>query len=439
MAGLTMIVTKAGRAALVNARSDGTKAVTVVSVGVTAQVFTPDPNMTTLPGESKRLATISGGATAPDTIHVTVRDDSSDAYDVRGIALYLADGTLFALYGQSAVLVQKSAQAVMLLATDTQFADIDATQLVLGDTDFQLNMATEQTPGVVQLAAVEEVLQGLEGDKAITLTTLIHALLAHPRYASGQIVWTAGRRALPGTLLCDGSAVSRVQFANLFAEIGVTYGVGDGSSTFSLPNLAEDVTVVHAGMPDKVGTFTGGSILSHGHAASVGAVTDHAHVITVEAGGDHGHNANTDAQGNHAHVTWTDAQGSHAHSGNTGGQSVDHSHQFEMRSMALTSGGPSVNVLQTGGIVSAKWSTSGASNDHYHGFVTDWQGIHAHNIGMSDAGNHAHNVFVAMGGNHSHVANSQAAGGHTHPITVNNTGSQYNLAAGVRMLACIAY
>lgn len=37
-------------------------------------------------------------------------------------------------------------------------------------------------------------------------------------------------------LLCDGSAVSRTTYATLFALIGTTYGVGDGSTTFNLPN-----------------------------------------------------------------------------------------------------------------------------------------------------------------------------------------------------------
>lgn len=40
-----------------------------------------------------------------------------------------------------------------------------------------------------------------------------------------------------GWLECDGSAVSRTTFSDLFNEIGTTYGVGDGSTTFNLPDL----------------------------------------------------------------------------------------------------------------------------------------------------------------------------------------------------------
>ena len=52
----------------------------------------------------------------------------------------------------------------------------------------------------------------------------------------GQIHAFAGSSAPGGYLLCDGSAVSRTVYANLFAAIGTTYGAGDGSTTFNLPN-----------------------------------------------------------------------------------------------------------------------------------------------------------------------------------------------------------
>lgn len=42
-----------------------------------------------------------------------------------------------------------------------------------------------------------------------------------------------------GWLLCDGSAVDRTLYAALFAAIGTTYGSGNGSTTFNLPNLTD--------------------------------------------------------------------------------------------------------------------------------------------------------------------------------------------------------
>ncbi len=50
------------------------------------------------------------------------------------------------------------------------------------------------------------------------------------------IAWPASA-APTGYLLCDGAAVSRADYVALFAVIGTTYGVGDGSTTFNLPDL----------------------------------------------------------------------------------------------------------------------------------------------------------------------------------------------------------
>ena len=53
---------------------------------------------------------------------------------------------------------------------------------------------------------------------------------------AGVIVPFAGTTVPAGYLLCDGSAVLRTTYADLFAAIGTTYGPGDGNTTFNLPN-----------------------------------------------------------------------------------------------------------------------------------------------------------------------------------------------------------
>lgn len=55
--------------------------------------------------------------------------------------------------------------------------------------------------------------------------------------ASGTVVPWGGSSAPTGWLDCDGSAVSRSTYADLFTAIGTTYGVGDGSSTFNIPDI----------------------------------------------------------------------------------------------------------------------------------------------------------------------------------------------------------
>ena len=55
--------------------------------------------------------------------------------------------------------------------------------------------------------------------------------------AIGKIIMFAGSTAPEGTLYCNGAAISRTTYSELFAAIGTTYGAGDGSTTFNLPDL----------------------------------------------------------------------------------------------------------------------------------------------------------------------------------------------------------
>jgi microcystin-dependent protein len=60
---------------------------------------------------------------------------------------------------------------------------------------------------------------------------------------SGSIAAFAGSTAPNGWLLCDGTAISRTTYADLFTAIGTQYGGGDGSTTFNLPDLRGRVPV----------------------------------------------------------------------------------------------------------------------------------------------------------------------------------------------------
>lgn len=170
--------TTRGRAALINAAHTGTKAVTVTQIGVTDRSFTPDPagGDLVLPGERKRLTTFGGKAVADDVVHLTVRDESDDSYPLRGIAVYLEDGTLLALYGGSEVILEKSSQAMMLLALDWLLADMDANQIQFGNTDFLNPPATTEVQGVVELATAEEAITGKDNQRAVTASALLATL-----------------------------------------------------------------------------------------------------------------------------------------------------------------------------------------------------------------------------------------------------------------------
>ena len=84
--------------------------------------------------------------------------------------------------------------------------------------------------------------------------------------AIGTILPFAGANSIPeGYLVCDGSAISRTTYTQLYAVIGNTYGAGDGSTTFNVPNLkgryieGQNTAVVgkvwEAGLPNITGWF----------------------------------------------------------------------------------------------------------------------------------------------------------------------------------------
>lgn len=81
---------------------------------------------------------------------------------------------------------------------------------------------------------------------------------------TGTVLPFAGNTIPNGYLLCDGSAVSRSTYANLFNVIGTLYGAGDGSTTFNLPNLVERFVeggsssgeVKNAGLPNITGEIS---------------------------------------------------------------------------------------------------------------------------------------------------------------------------------------
>ncbi|OUO94817.1 phage tail protein [Cloacibacillus sp. An23] len=68
----------------------------------------------------------------------------------------------------------------------------------------------------------------------------------------GDIVFSPRATPRAGTLVCDGSAVSRQTYKELFDFLGVSCGAGDGETTFNLPDL-RDVWILCAGTEHEAG------------------------------------------------------------------------------------------------------------------------------------------------------------------------------------------
>ncbi len=116
---------------------------------------------------------------------------------------------------------------------------------------------------------------------------------------TGIVKMYAGVNAPNGYLICDGTAYSRTTYAALFAVLSTTYGLGDGSTTFNVPDLRGRV-------PIGVGTGTGDGASGTGLPAGGSALTavsrgswkgEQTHVLTVAELASHHHDSDYGASG----------------------------------------------------------------------------------------------------------------------------------------------
>lgn len=171
----------------------------------------------------------------------------------------------------------------------------------------------------------------------------------------GEVRDYAGSTAPAGWLLCYGQAISRTTYADLYGVIGTTYGAGDGSTTFALPDCRGRVT---AGVDNMGGAAasrltTGGSGVN---GATLGA-----------AGGAETHTLTAAQLAAHTHAASTDTAAAHTHSG------------------IVTGTGSVNNVTNTSG-GSATCGSPNTSGSTASG------GAHSHTVTVSaNAGDAAHN------------------------------------------------
>lgn len=112
---------------------------------------------------------------------------------------------------------------------------------------------------------------------------------------TGTVVPFAGATAPTGWALCNGTALSRTEQAELFTAIGITWGAGDGTTTFGLPDLRGRLPVgagVAPGLSERTVGDVGGA---ESIALSQAQLPPHTHPVDPPS-------ASTSENGNHTHV-----------------------------------------------------------------------------------------------------------------------------------------
>ena len=145
--------------------------------------------------------------------------------------------------------------------------------------------------------------------------------------------------------LCNGDAISRTTFATLYALIGTTFGVGDGSTTFNLPNYKNRMPY---GADTVAVGATGGSanaiVVTHTHTGTTGSTSvDHTHTATsvvADPGHVHSYNYSNGAVSTGGTGSLLQVGSENTNTSSTGitvattnsGQSVTHTHDFTTNS-----------------------------------------------------------------------------------------------------------
>lgn len=128
----------------------------------------------------------------------------------------------------------------------------------------------------------------------------------------------AGTTAPSGWLLCYGQAVSRTEYADLFAVIGTAFGTGNGSSTFNVPDMRGRVSV---GKDDMGGTDAERMTFFAALAKTLGAVFGAAsHTLTIEQTPEHDHGGKVKPAGKHTpKITLDNRRGADGNAGTSSG------------------------------------------------------------------------------------------------------------------------
>lgn len=177
---------------------------------------------------------------------------------------------------------------------------------------------------------------------------------------SGVILGYGAVVAPSGWQLCDGSAISRTTFSTLFGVISTTYGVGDGSTTFNVPDLRQRFPL------GKAAAGTGSTL------GSSGGTIDHTHTSTAHTHSIPGLSVPSlsvpSLSVGTTSATTTTESNNHAHGGVTaggdlsGGADTAHTHDYTTPTGSTSTGTTGTGTTGTGTSGSTTPGVTGSNN-----------------------------------------------------------------------------
>jgi len=162
-----------------------------------------------------------------------------------------------------------------------------------------------------------------------------------PSIVTGMILPFAGASAPTGWMLCDGSAINRTTYSALFTALSTNYGVGDGSTTFNIPDFRGRCLVGYgagSGLTSRAIAASGGE---ENHTVTTAELPVHNHTKT-DPGHDHAFPTGRKYNSGAAAIDWIH---DYLQSG-TGDSGWQSSSSTTGMSIASTGGGGSHNNMQ---------------------------------------------------------------------------------------------
>ncbi len=246
MAALQMMITDAGLAAIVDAQNGGTEEVLITSIGLTDTPFVMAPTIDNLPGEFRRIDTVSGQAVAENIIHVVAYDPAPITYDVTGFGLYDAGGTLIAIHSAAAdPILSKAALATSLFAVDVVLASEIVDVIEFGDALFLNPPATEDVMGVLKLSTNDLADAGEDDETAMTPKKV-------KRVLDAAIVLVNGSIAVLAAVVEGISDALTALLARTFTGGGLATGGGDLTASRVITVTAATQAQTRAGTANDV-------------------------------------------------------------------------------------------------------------------------------------------------------------------------------------------